>query len=79
MHTPICRRTPDRLHVHDIVVIDDQAPSQIVRIHRISAGANYLIRTRNNLHHVAADALVELVAEWVPGVGFVVPSLEQVA
>lgn len=72
-------RTPDRLHVHDVVSIDDQPPSQIVRIHRIGTGTNYLIRTRDNLHHVDREALVEVVAEYVPGVGFANPVIEAVA
>lgn len=79
MPRPLRLRTPDRLHVHDAIAIDDQRPSQIVRIHRIGTGKHYLIRTRDNLHHVAADVLVELVAEYVPGIGWTVPKLEAVA
>jgi hypothetical protein len=71
-----CLRTVDRIRPQSIVRFPGfDTPETVRRVHDLGDGL-YLVRTIWNLHYVRVDVLLEVLAVFVPGLGFVTPIRE---
>lgn len=71
---PICRRSPDRLEPGMVIRFNGFDKPETLRDPPIVyEGTHVLLRTTVNAHSLRIAELVEVVAEFVAGVGFVAP------